>query len=263
MAGPLTDRDTTPIPGRVIVSVAGGDEAEPHRATIIESTQAAQRLIEALIAAGCEAKDIDAFCGHEVKVEVALTPTVSLVDQDGSTLAAHLPPLPAPPVAGPRESVAAPALFQLEPAPPLGNTPAIERDYIEGAPAPRYRLRMDRLIWACLWTASIVVLIASLLASTSRSEPREFVPGAPSSRALAPTPEADTLNSSVAPAPALDSHLPQCAQNSPNACHCSDFTTQAEAQAFYSRFPPGRGNIVDTNGDGVFCKWLPAATPRR
>jgi hypothetical protein len=40
-------------------------------------------------------------------------------------------------------------------------------------------------------------------------------------------------------------------------CTCADFETQPVAQAFYEEHPPGPGQIVDPDGNGVMCEWLP------
>ncbi len=47
--------------------------------------------------------------------------------------------------------------------------------------------------------------------------------------------------------------LPDCVQND---CNCSDFKTQAEAQAVWQQFP-NDPHELDKNNDGVACESLP------
>jgi hypothetical protein len=50
---------------------------------------------------------------------------------------------------------------------------------------------------------------------------------------------------------------PECAAGGVNECTCADFASQPVAQAFYEVHPPGPGHIVDPDGNGRMCEWLP------
>jgi len=239
----------SPLEDRVVVSVIDRDEGDRRRATVIEGMDEALRLVEALIAAGCDERDVSVFRTREMQVQVAYSATISLGRADSANDAQNLPqPLDAPTV----------AVDSSEPqaiAPPATASPVTTGGW-------GIHLRADRLVWMGLWTVSVVVLAASLLTTFSRPAPREFVPGAPFSDAHGLAPEEAALDSSSSPATDA-SVVPECARAGQDDCQCSDFGTQADAQAFYERFPAADGHIVDTDGDGVFCEWLatPAAPP--
>jgi len=240
----------SPVEDRVVVAVIDRDEGDCRRATVIEGVDEAQRLIEALIAAGCDERDVSVFRTREMQVQVTYNATIRLSRDASANDVQHLPqPLDAPTVAA--DSSEPQAIAPLATAGPVTTG------------GWGLHLRADRLVWMCLWTVSIVVLAASLLTTFSRPAPREFVPGAPSSDARGLSPEGAALDSSSAPATDQASVVPECARAGQDNCQCSDFGAQADAQAFYERFPAADGHIVDTDGDGVFCEWLatPAAPP--
>lgn len=62
---------------------------------------------------------------------------------------------------------------------------------------------------------------------------------------------------SPTPTPTHPSSLPKCSETD---CNCSDFQTQAEAQAVLDAFP-GDSHGLDRNGDGVACESLPKTEP--
>ncbi len=72
----------------VIVSVSPRQPDGAQRATVVESTESAVRLVEALIEAGCDSARVSAFAGHEVRVGIEYNPTVALYDGDGGIIAA-------------------------------------------------------------------------------------------------------------------------------------------------------------------------------
>src|SRR2546425_207045 len=146
---------------RVVVSVIDRDERDRRRATVLEDTAAAQRLVEALIVAGCDERDVSVFRGREVGMQVVHQVRVHLGFNGGAGASWSAPEVPADPTAwvepGGGRTVAA--------APTTGGW--------------GIHIRADRFVWMCLWAVSIVVLVASLLTSLSRPAPREFVPGTP------------------------------------------------------------------------------------
>ncbi len=171
-----------------------------------------------------------------------------------------------------------------------GQGPAIARAARRGL---RLLSRVDRVAWGGVWALSVLVIAAYLLTSFSQAGPRQFTPavgslsldtpeagtadlggelremagrtearpqvaeaardpaaGAP---AAAPTP---TPAPSPSPTPSPTPELPACALQGDRDCNCADFATQAEAQTFYERFPPGDPHRMDIDLDGIACEKL-------
>ena len=241
----------------VIVSIVARENGGSRRATLLDNTDSAQRLVEALIEAGCDTARVQAYSSREVRVGIEFNPTVALYDNDGGVIAAALAEVATPPPNTATGVPIEPARPPVEPeAQPVESSPAT-------APAPNFHVRADRIVFACLWAASLIVLLASLAVSLSRSGPREFVPTEPVSGTALPSPQTRALDQSLSPVPGTNGGLPACFAGGVNDCHCADFSTQEDAQRFFSRHPPGAGHVVDTDGDGVVCEWLPATTPSR
>jgi hypothetical protein len=209
----------------------------------------AQRLVEALITAGCDERDVSVFRTREMQVQVAYSATIRLGRDDSANDFQRV-----------SEPVEIPSI-------PIDSSEQAIAPVATAGPATTggwgLHLRADRFVWMCLWAVSIVVLAASLVTTFSRPAPREFVPGAPTSDAQGLAPDGAALDSSSSPATDQTSVVPECALAGQDNCQCSDFGTQADAQVFYERYPAANGHIVDTDGDGVFCEWLatPAAPP--
>jgi hypothetical protein len=70
-------------------------------------------------------------------------------------------------------------------------------------------------------------------------------------RELAPTPASES--SPLAP---QISPLRSCASEGDLDCNCADFTTQAEAQAFFEEFLPADPHSMDVDKDGIACEWM-------
>ncbi len=257
-----------PLDDAFVVSVLDRREGGCRRATVLGSTDEAQRLVEALIAAGCDSTTVSVFQGREVGMQVSLRPIVRIDAEPEDGCAVWNVPLPmtAPStvVESPDEPSGAP-----ERAGPnaFGSMPTTDSGGVQVVSATSttggwgIHIRADRLAWVCLWTVSIVVLAASLLTALSRPAPRAFVPGAPQSEAQGISGEGIVLDSAAAPLQDEREATPECAQGEADACNCADFGTQAAAQAFYERVPAADGHIVDTDGNGLFCEWLPAGVP--
>ncbi len=251
---------------KVIVSVIDHGDESCRRASILDDDDGAVRLVEALISAGCDPQDISVFRGQNLEVEIALRPAVVL----------HGPGVP--PAAPTAAQVTADRIDALPAGQPQGDempAPAqsapVDHDEIvrpettvTGSPAVgdrRIHLRVDRIVWLALWTVSMIVLAASLLASFSHPAPKQFVPRAPSSDARSISDESAVLGSALSPADEGLTVQPLCARGGQDNCRCGDFGTQREAQAFYEQHSPAPGHIVDTDGDGIFCEWLPPPAP--
>jgi hypothetical protein len=138
------------------------------------------------------------------------------------------------------------------------------------APERPFELRLDRMIWVALWIGSLLVLGISAIASMSNGSAREVVIEAPiqfQDELLPQAPVAsppvssplnrDTDDESTAPVVGGASKLPDCAAGGVDHCRCADFKTQPEAQQFFEAHPPGPGHIVDPDGNGLMCEWLP------
>lgn len=70
-------------------------------------------------------------------------------------------------------------------------------------------------------------------------------------------PEVPPVLTSPTPTPTVSFSLPGCNKTD---CNCSDFSTQAEAQAVLDA-SPGDPHGLDRNGDGVACESLPKTEP--
>ena len=138
------------------------------------------------------------------------------------------------------------------------------------APERPFELRLDRMVWVGLWVASLLVLGISVIASMSKGSAREVVIEAPVQyqneflpQAPIPSPPVasplsrDADPEGTSPVVGGASQLPQCAAGGIDDCRCADFKTQPEAQQFYEAHPPGPGHVVDPDGNGVVCEWLP------
>jgi len=257
---------------KIVVSVTDRDENNCRRATVLDDADGAARLVEGLIAAGCDASDISVFRSCEVELEVAYSARVSIRGEAAYGEESWF----VPPAVGPAPEMEP---FEL----PLATTPVYAEPVVSEASATSslreefrgladssppvrggwgFQLRADRVVWLGIWTVSVAILLVAVLTTFSRPAPREFIPGAPTSDAQGLAPQNDTTALDSAASPLIDEGLgvPECAQGGQANCHCGDFASQADAQAYYERFPPAEGNVVDTEGDGVFCEWLPTAT---
>src|SRR5438093_9042060 len=165
MAEPPTNGNAQGNGTSLIVSVSPRGSTGARRATILDTTDSAVRVVESLIEAGCDTARVQAFSGREVRVGIEFNPTVALYDTDGAIIAAALAGAATPPVITP-----ASAPFEREPE-PAEALPA-------GATARNLHLRMDRIVFASLWIASLVILLASLAVSISLPQPPAFVPAA-------------------------------------------------------------------------------------
>jgi micrococcal nuclease len=59
------------------------------------------------------------------------------------------------------------------------------------------------------------------------------------------------------PSPVTAGPAPACYLPGQNTCNCSDFATQAEAQAFHETYDPTDINRLDGDRDGIVCESLP------
>lgn len=90
-----------------------------------------------------------------------------------------------------------------------------------------------------------------------------YAPVVASQGYLVPTPTATIQPQRPVTSPPAT--LPACYIPGVNACNCSDFSTQYDAQAFHDWIDPTDINRLDGDGDGYVCENLPAAsaTPTR
>ncbi len=75
--------------------------------------------------------------------------------------------------------------------------------------------------------------------------------------APAPTPTEAAPQPGPSPSPAVVGPPPACYVAGRNTCDCSDFSTHAEAQAFFDTYDPTNINRLDGDGDGIVCERLP------
>jgi len=228
---------------RIIVAVkdVGGDSRV--QATLMKDRVRAERIVESLVDHGVEPEAVSALEAREVPFKVSYRWVVELVEKgdraDGRGMVARL----------------------------LGGGIRPLRTI---APERPFEVRLDRVVWVGLWVVSLLVLGISLVASMSSGAAREVVieippqfEGASESQAPVESPPAasplnrnedaegrSTLVGGV-------SRAPECVTGGTDDCQCADFATQPEAQAFYEAHPPGPGHIVDPDGNGLMCEWLP------
>jgi hypothetical protein len=235
---------------RIIVAVTDVGKDDRGQASMIDDRGRAERIIESLIKHGVEPEAVSALSAKEVPLDVSYRWVVELVDKEPRR--AHASAL----VAAFRHAGRA-----------LGGAIRIAHDL---APARPFELRLDRLVWVGLWVGSLLVLGVSLLASMSNGAAREVIVEVPAeieerpvvSPTLAPPATASPFSRAVesaSPTPAIGgaAREPECAAGGLNECTCADFGTQPVAQAFYEVHPPGPGQVVDPDGNGKVCEWLP------
>src|SRR5437867_12617019 len=85
----------------VIVSIVARENGGSRRATLLDNTDSAQRLVEALIEAGCDTARVQAYSSREVRVGIEFNPTVALYDNDGGIIAATLVEVATVPLSAP------------------------------------------------------------------------------------------------------------------------------------------------------------------
>ncbi len=254
----------------VVVVIGGGDPSAPAEVKLLDSQFAAERLIEILMAGGRAPEDLRVFTGNEVRVHVTHQPVVSIVAKDGATVDHPAPRLLAHKEAAPEAAgnqLAARLLAHKNVSPP-------QQPKESSVPVPTFalsRLRPDRLIWAGVWVGAIVFLAAAMLITLSRPAPLEFAyqidntaDGLTGDGGLAVLEETrEPASGPLDPAtPLIESAAPQtCGAGGIDDCQCSNFPTQADAQAFYERVAPRPGHIVDPDRNGLVCEGLPAYTP--
>jgi hypothetical protein len=238
-----TGRENSDSGERIIVAVKDVGEDSLGQASLIDDRERAARIVESLVEHGVEPEAVRALGARELPFKVSYRWVVELAEKGD-------------PATG-RGTVS-----QL-----LGSGLRLVRAI---APERPFELRLDRMVWVGLWLASLLVLGISVIASMSNGSAREVVIEAPAQyqgefqpQAPIPSPPvASPLNREAAPegtSPVVGgaSQLPQCAAGGLDNCRCADFKTQPEAQQFYEAHPPGPGHIVDPDGDGVMCEWLP------
>lgn len=236
-------RESSDGGARIIVAVRDVGEDSLGQASLIDDRVRAERIVESLVEHGVEPAAVSALEAREVPFKVNYRWVVELAEKgdrmEGRGMVSRL----------------------------LGRGLRLVRAI---APERPFELRLDRLIWVGLWVASLLVLGISVLASMSNGSAREVVIEAPAQfqgdfqpqAPIASPPVASPLSREVDPggiSPIVGgaSQLPECAAGGINECRCADFDTQPEAQQFYEVHPPGPGHIVDPDGNGVVCEWLP------
>ncbi len=242
----------------VIVAV-GGEKGAPSRATIVDSPPSAERLVEALIKAGCPGDAVGVFSCDEVSLEVSYKATARIQGTSmGHSFPFHAIESEVVVVMAEDAAYAQPTELELAPALVVHEVAGGGTDVPPAGPALHLRIRADRVVWASLWTLSVLILGASLLISLSKPAPREFTPVAPSSEAHGSIGPSKVLDSAAAPND-VAAGVAECRLGS-GECRCADFGSQAEAQAYYARLPGDAGHNVDPDGDEVFCEWLLGST---
>ena len=238
-----TGRENSHDGERIIVAVRDVGEDSLGQASLIDDRVRAERIVESLVEHGVEPEAVSALEARELPFKVNYRWVVELAEKGdraaGRGMVSRL----------------------------LGRGLRLVRAI---APERPFELRLDRLIWVGLWVASLLVLGISVVASMSNGSAREVVIEAPAQfqddlqpqAPIASPPVASPLNRDADPggtSPIVGgaSRLPECAAGGIDDCQCKDFDTQPEAQQFYEVHPPGPGHIVDPDGNGVVCEWLP------
>jgi len=237
------DRESSRGGERIIVAVKDVGEESLGQASLVDDRARAARIVESLVEHGVEPEAVRALEARELPFKVSYRWTVELAEKGD--------------LATGRGTVS-----RL-----LGRGLRLVRAI---APERPFELRLDRMVWVGLWVASLLVLGISVIASMSNGSAREVVIEAPAQyqdeflpQAPVPSPPvASPLNREADPEGASPvvggaSQLPQCAAGGIDDCRCADFKTQPEAQQFYETHPPGPGHVVDPDGNGVMCEWLP------
>jgi hypothetical protein len=239
------NKTNDPTDERIIVAVTHVGEQDRGQASMIDDRHRAERIVESLVEHGIEPEAVTAMKAREIPFDISYRWEVQLVDNadEERRRKSALGRVSRLATAGLK------ALHDLAPVRPLD-------------------LRIDRMVWMGLWIGSLFVLGVSVLASMSSGSAREVVveipveqlDGAAGSPA-APSPVASPLNqnSSAVQTPAVGAaaRAPECVAGGIDDCTCADFGTQPVAQAFFEVHPPGPGQIVDPDGNGVMCEWLP------
>jgi hypothetical protein len=228
---------------QIIVAVKDVGEGSLGQASLIDDRVRAERIVESLVEHGVEPEAVSALEAHELPFKVSYRWVVELEENGdraaGRGVVSHL----------------------------LGRGLRLVRTI---APERPFELRLDRMIWVGLWVGSLLVLGISVVASMSNGSAREIVIEAPAQFQDDFQPQAPITSPPVASPLSRDadpegtspivggaSALPECAAGGINGCRCADFKTQPEAQQFYEAHPPGPGHVVDPDGNGVMCEWLP------
>lgn len=247
MSEPADGRTNRAAGERILVAVRDVGAARSGQGSLIDDIPRAERIVARLIEAGVEAEAVSALRARELPLRVTYRWVVELTEKGK-------------PASGPRGGDPGPAAEWTR-----GLLAKAARFVEEATPDRPFQLRMDRVVWLGLWGFSLLILALSLLSSLSQGTAREFVvelPPASFEGAEAPGVALDSRTGPhVVPIASPAAALPDCMTDGVNECRCDDFATQAEAQAFYQRFPPGPGHVVDPDGNGAVCEWLPASAP--
>ena len=236
------NRESSEAGERIIVAVKDVGEESLGQASLIDDRERAARIVESLVEHGVEPEAVRALEARELPFKVSYRWVVELAERGDRTGRGTVSRL-------------------------LGRGLRLVRAI---APERPFELRLDRMVWVGLWVASLLVLGISVVASMSNGSAREVVIEAPAQyqgefqpQAPIPSPPVSSpLNREAGPegmSPVVGgaSQLPECAAGGIDDCQCADFKTQPEAQQFYEVHPPGPGHVVDPDGNGVVCEWLP------
>jgi hypothetical protein len=250
MTEPSNGRTDETAAETILVAVRNTGEESRGKANLTDDVGEAEHIVTELVKSGVKPEAVSALRATELSLTVSYQWTVQIGDKKARRSRPRIATSP-----GGKESGL------------LNRANEVMQDIMPEAP---FQLRFDRIVWLGLWGASLLILGILLVASLSGGNAREFVIGGQPSPSeneslgsnvtTRPTPGASASPGAGAAAP-----LPSCLQGSVNNCQCQDFTTQGEAQKFFTSYPLPNRQPVDPDGDGLVCEWLPkiTASPRQ
>jgi hypothetical protein len=229
---------------RILVAVRDVGQEDRGQGSLIDSIERAERIVAALVEAGVEPEAVAALRARELPLKVSYRWDVEIFDKED---------------ARPRGRPTAPQANEDARGGPLKGAIELLREVTPESP---FELRLDRVVWVGLWAVSLLILGLSIITSLSRGAAREFVVEVPPTsfegEFRGPN---STAGAEVSPVVDDVFRVPECAAGGLSDCQCQDFATQGEAQAFFETYPPRPGHVIDPDGDGVVCEWLPVGTP--
>jgi hypothetical protein len=223
---------------RIIVAVTDVGEQDRGQASMVDDRVRAERIVESLVEHGVEPEAVTAMKAHEVPFDVNYRWEVQLIDKEAEE--------------------------RRQRSPVRRMTRATLRFLQDIAPPRPFDLRLDRMVWVGLWLGSLFILGVSVVASMSTGSAREVVVeipveqlGGAAGSPVASSPLNHHAGATQTPAVGAAARAPECVAGGIDDCTCADFGTQPVAQAFFNAHRPGPGQIVDPDGNGVMCEWLP------
>jgi hypothetical protein len=241
---------------QILVALRDEGDVQRGHGSLIGNLQRAERIVAALVEKGVEQEAVSALRVRELPLKITYRWDVEICGNEGAAPARS-------PALTPSKDRRRDGL--------LAGTAGLLRELLPEKP---FQLRFDRVVWLSLWAVSLLLLGISVLTTLSKGSAREFViDGPPSSFEVDARPsvqvDAPQATPEIEPGPTPNgavvvggvSAAPPCIAAGINNCQCQDFATQPEAQALFEAYPPAPGHIVDPDGNGAVCEWLPAGGP--